>query len=143
MSKRTGLPRLMVKREKDTWPDDWPRHTHVDQPPPANTSPEAVALRKAAYAFGRLFGEPTDLNDIVGQKANWRLLAAAVSYARAVERDPEAVHERATRLCAPERCRSFSRGGTSPPRGYRCTLAEGHETQPGHELHRASGRWWR
>lgn len=109
-------PRFVVKREKVPWPDDWPRHIHVDQSPPANTSPEAIELRKTAHDFGRILGEqgePNDLNDIVGQKANWRLLAAAVSYARAVERDPEAVHERALRLAKPanesERCHSFSR----------------------------------
>jgi hypothetical protein len=73
--------------------------------PPANTSREAVALRKAAIAFTQHIGEPT-VDDRKGMVLNRRLLAAARAYAR-----------RATaRSRIPEATRPHGRGGAGDVR---------------------------
>lgn len=56
--------------------------------PPANRSPEAVALRKAAWDWAHLdvAGLTTDPNDRIGAAANRRLLKAAQAYAERADR---------------------------------------------------------
>jgi hypothetical protein len=51
--------------------------------PPANTSPEAVALRTLAQKFGK--APVRDANDTDGQGANRALLKAAIAYARVAD----------------------------------------------------------
>ena len=68
----------------------------------ANTSPEAIKLRKLAQEFGEQ-GEPlpTDLDDVRGQRLNIALLAAARAYARVADmEEAEQVASRARRLLA-------------------------------------------
>lgn len=56
--------------------------------PPLNTSPEAVALRKAAQAFAThdCYWERCNSEDRKGQQVNRALLKAALRYADAVIR---------------------------------------------------------
>ena len=54
--------------------------------PPANKSPQAIALREAASRFGK--NPPViDSQDSLGAKANRELLAAAMAYTYVAERE--------------------------------------------------------
>jgi len=54
--------------------------------PPFNTSAEAIELRGAAIDFGKVHGEPADLEDRAGVRRNQRLLTAAIAYANVARR---------------------------------------------------------
>jgi hypothetical protein len=65
--------------------------------PPANISPEAVRLRKAAITFARNIGGPViDMDDTLGHKLNRALLRAAVAYAQAASRSKHKASHRGT-----------------------------------------------
>ena len=52
----------------------------------ANTSREAVTLRKAAIRFSEhIEDEPNDIHDLAGQRRNRDLLKAALAYAAVVK----------------------------------------------------------